>query len=285
MKRTTFLFLITLCSCLSVFVPQAMAAKRALVFGLGRQADPAWAKINGDKDAAIVTKMLRENGFRDVTTLTNEQATKQNMAQAFLDLTSRCIPGDVIYIHYSGHGQLMTDLDGDEALRWKGQRHADWDEAWIPYDAYMSYCKKDDGRKHFCDDDVEKYLAAIRKRIGSKGRLYVVVDACHSGDATRGGEDDEPVRGVDLKFVMPQQPNLPPAKAKTERWLTVSACKPYQLCFELSGSRGGKITNAICQLGSRFFTMNNDELEKYLIKYINEHPGRVTQTPMVTGKK
>lgn len=285
MKRTILLTLITLCSCLAGFCPKAMAAKRALVFGLGQQEDATWTKINGDKDAAAVSAMLRANGFRDITLLTNEKATKQGMAQAFLDLTKRCIPGDVVYVHYSGHGQLMTDLNGDEAERWKGRKHAQWDEAWVPYDAYMTYCKRDDGRRHFCDDDVERFLTAIRKRIGSKGRLYVVIDACHSGDATRGDLEEEPVRGVDLQFIIPRKPDVPPAKPKTERWLTISACKPYQLCFEHKGQRGGKLTTAICELGPKLFTMTNSELEAYLQQYINEHPGRLTQTPMVTGKR
>ena len=28
--------------------------------------------------------------------------------------------------------------DKDEAMRWTG-RHSEWDESWIPYDAYMTY--------------------------------------------------------------------------------------------------------------------------------------------------
>lgn len=264
----------------------ALAAKRAVVFGLGQYEDPAWTRIHGDKDAQLVAEMLRQNGFRDLTVLTNKQATKRGMAQALLDMTRRCVKGDIVYIHYSGHGQLMTDLDGDESERWGRRRHAQWDEAWVPYDAYMTYCKQDDGRRHFCDDDVERFLTAIRKRIGSTGQLYVVVDACHSGDATRGmGEEEELARGVDTPFVIPRQPDIPPAKPRAERWLTVSACQPHQLCFEHSGQRGGKLTNAVCQLGSRLFTVTPAGLQDYLNKYMEEHPGRLPQNPVVSGKR
>ncbi len=48
------------------------------------------------------------------------------MVKAFKRLAARCRRGDIVYVHYSGHGQLMTDLDGDEALRWNG-RHSAWD--------------------------------------------------------------------------------------------------------------------------------------------------------------
>ena len=50
--------------------------KRAIVIGLGEQQDKAWNKINGDKDVPIVQGMLKEAGFRSVTTLVNRQATK-----------------------------------------------------------------------------------------------------------------------------------------------------------------------------------------------------------------
>lgn len=263
----------------------AEAVKRAVVFGLGRQADAAWSTIHGDRDAEVVGKMLRECGFRDVQIVTNEQATKRGMVQALLDLTRRCLPGDVVYIHYSGHGQLMTDLNGDEAKRWQGTRHAGYDEAWIPYDAYQHPCRQDDGRRHFSDDDVETFLSAIRDRIGRHGQLYVVIDACHSGDATRGSGDDEPVRGVDTPFDMPRQYGTKLAQTRPERWLTVSACKPFQLCFEHKQPPSGKLTTAVCQLGARFFTMTARQIEEYLTKYMASHPGRLPQTPMVTGAK
>lgn len=285
-KYTSVILTVLLLSlALLMAVLPATAAKRAVVFGLGQYEDPAWTRIHGDKDAQLVAEMLRQNGFRDLTVLTNKQATKRGMAQALLDLTHRCVKGDIVYIHYSGHGQLMTDLDGDESERWGRRRHAQWDEAWVPYDAYMTYCKQDDGRRHFCDDDVERFLTAIRKRIGSTGQLYVVIDACHSGDATRGMGEEELTRGVDTPFVIPRQPDVPAARPRPERWLTVSACKPYQLCYEHSGQRGGKLTNAICQLGAQLFAITPAQLQEYLNKYIEEHPGRLPQNPVVSGRR
>ena len=259
----------------------AFSASRALVFGLGRQADASWAKINGDRDAALVKGMLQRCGFRDIRVLTNAMATKKNMVQAFVNLEKSCRPGDVVYVHYSGHGQYMTDVNGDEAQRWTG-RHAQWDESWVPYDAQMLYGAKDRGEKHFCDDEVAKYLSRIRKKIGEKGKLYVVVDACHSGDATC-GETDEPVRGVDREFVMPRPQNAKVEAPVKEEWLTVSACKPYQLCFEQKFPVAGKLTYAICLLGKKFFTLTKAQLQAELDAYIQAHPGRLPQNPVVSG--
>lgn len=256
---------------------------RALLFGLGLQKDGAWGKIHGDNDLYYVRQLLDDAGFTDVVQLKNEQATKQGMVRAFMELAKRCGKGDVVYIHYSGHGQLMTDLDGDEAMRTSAS-YAMWDEAWIPYDAYMHYGENDRGEKHLCDDEVDFYLSSIRERIGKKGQLIVVVDACHSGDATY-GEEYEPVRGIDVKFNMPRNETAYTTAVKEEQWLTISACKPYQLCTELKDMQIGKLTYALYALGKRMFTMSNEELQQVLDEYMRMNQGRFPQNPVVSGKK
>lgn len=262
----------------------AVAAQRALVIGLGKQEDKCWAKIHGDQDVALVVQMLTNAGFSDIRTVVNEQAKKKGMEAAFMGLVNRCQRGDVVYIHYSGHGQYMTDLDGDEAERWTG-RHAQYDEAWVPYDAYMTRCDKDQGDKHFCDDEVAYYLTLLRQKIGSNGQLYVVIDACHSGDATR-GDDEECIRGVDSPFEIPRPVSIVEnAKPCPEQWLTISACKPYQLCFEMKEPKVGKLTFAVSLFGDRLFTASKEEIQEYLNFFMENNPSRVTQTPMVSGQK
>ena len=275
------------CFCVVLFlwcsVWTVASTRRALVFGLGQQEDTRWRRIHGDKDVELVVQMLVEGGFTDIRTLMNERATKAGMEQAFMGLISRLERGDVVYVHYSGHGQFMTDVDGDEADRWTG-RHAQWDEAWIPYDAYMTYCERDRGEKHFCDDEVARYMQQVRQKVGAEGEVYVVVDACHSGDATR-GVDDECVRGVDVEFMIPRQFGTEPAKAVAETWLTVSACKPYQLCFEHKSPQVGKLTYALYRLGERLFSMTNGELQAWLDGYMDANPSRLPQNPVVSGKR
>ena len=259
-------------------VSASAVTHRALVFGLGRQEDPSWGKINGDKDIYYVVRMLQDMGYTDIRTLRNEQATKQGMVQAFLNLAARCNSGDIVYIHYSGHGQLMTDIDGDESYKWNNS-HSQWDESWIPYDAYMVYGPKDKGEKHFCDDEIAKYLTVIRLRIGSRGKLTVVVDACHSGDATC-GDADECVRGN-----IPRQTGMKPRKPLQERWQTISACKPYQLCSEMKGRQVGKLTYALYSMDKDIISKSNHELEQYLTSFMEQNSGRLPQTPMVRGKR
>lgn len=258
---------------------------RALIFGLGQYQDESWGTIHGDNDLYYVQQMLTDAGFTDIVQVKNEQATKQGMVQAFMNLERRCGSGDVVYVHYSGHGQLMTDLDGDEALRTTA-RHGQWDESWVPYDACMNYCDKDHGEKHFCDDEVEFYLSSIRGKIGRKGKLTVVTDACHSGDSTRSnGEEEECVRGVDVKFNIPRENDEGAPVAREERWLTISACKPYQLCTELKAMNIGKLTFALYSIGREVFTLSAEELQSRLDAYMEMNRGRLPQNPVVSGKR
>lgn len=79
MSRFVLTVIMVLCSAATC----CGAVHRALVFGLGKQLDTRWAKINGDNDMHYVVNMLQDMGFTDIATLRNEQATKANMVKAY----------------------------------------------------------------------------------------------------------------------------------------------------------------------------------------------------------
>lgn len=275
MKRLLSLLLSLLL--LFSFIPLQGQTRRALVIGLGEQLDTNWSKINGDKDVYYVTKMLQKCGYKDIKTLVNKQATKSNIVSAFKSLSSRCEAGDVVYIHYSGHGQQVTDVNGDED---------NWDESWGPYDAYLNYCKKDKGEKHLIDDEVYQLLMFIRNKIGPKGKLLVVVDSCHSGDSSREAprntscENDSIIfRGALNKFVIPVAKKTK-TRRMSERWLTLSACKSGQLNQEFVKPQVGRLTYILYLLIEQGH-VNMEKIEKMMLKY----PTQLRQTPMLTGEK
>lgn len=257
-------------------------AKRALIIGLGEQQDKAWSKINGDRDVPMVRRMLEASGFTDIRTLVNRQATKAGIVKAFGRLAAECQAGDVVYVHFSGHGQQMTDLDGDEA--------DGYDEAWVPYDACMAYCSADRGEKHISDDELGNMLASIRRRVGKSGKILVVVDACHSGGITRGMEEaaetQEAERGARDAFCIPgKAAPKGTVKQKEENWLTISACKSYESNFELKDKKVGKLSYALCQMLGKDLKLTNAEIEARLRAFMKRNPGRMQQTPVITGMK
>ena len=273
--------------------------KRALVIGLGEQQDKAWNKINGDKDVPLVQTMLKNAGFKSVTTLVNRQATKIGIVGAFKRLTVSCKQGDVVYIHYSGHGQQMTDVHNDEK--------DGLDECWIPYDAYRKASATYHGEKHLTDDELNVYLNAIRHKIGAKGKLLVVIDACHSGDGTR-GDNDEVVRGVEDTLVVDSlngrglyetfemlkslfmgdydKEKIINDKAKplAERWITISACRSDQVNVEMKSPAVGKLTYALWKELKNSDKVNNDEFMRRIRKFVNRNTCSRPQQPEMTGE-
>lgn len=276
MRRLLSLILLT-----AVVVCASAQTKRALVIGLGQQEDPSWRVIHGDKDVPYVTEMLKGCGYRQITTLVNKQATKANIVREMHRLAKVSKPGDIIYIHFSGHGQQMTDINGDET--------DDWDECWIPYDAYLRNCAKDRGGKHLTDDENYDLLLSIRKSIGKSGKMLVVVDACHSGNSTKGiesggedpAEDSVATRGAGVyeRFIV-STPRRKVKDNRNEQWITLSACKSYQENKEMPGRPVGRLTYALYSMWKNH-TLTFANVKSFMAKY---PAGRTGQDPELHPK-
>lgn len=276
-RKLCYLIALIICT-ITATHPIEARTRRAIVIGLGEQLDPSWGKINGDKDVPLVTDMLRANGFTDIDTLTNRRATKAAIVKSFKTLIAKARPGDIIYIHFSGHGQLMTDLNGDET-------DDQWDECWIPYDAFKTYNPKDHGEKHLTDDEIAIYLSQLRLRIGTEGAIAVVVDACHSGDSTRDTADDiGVVRGVLQTFDIPNNgSNSRKPQRVEEQWVTLSACRDYQLNQEYGGV--GKLTHIMVTNWQSFANMEDNQVCDSINRLMQsrKYKGRLPQNPTLTG--
>lgn len=291
MHIKSFLIIVNMLFLLSVSLPLQAQTRRALVIGIGQQEDKAWGKINGDKDVVYVEAMLKAAKYKEVniTMLVNGQATKNGIVKAFKGLVSQCKVGDIVYVHYSGHGQQMKDVHNDEK--------DGLDECWIPYDAYRKPCKKDRGEKHLTDDEVNYYLNTIRDKIGDKGKMLVVIDACHSGDGTR-GDDDEVVRGVEdifdaiKSFIWGTSSSdkgnkkvvNPNAKENRERWITISACRSDQVNFEMKKPAVGKLTYALWTEQKKSGKVSNEEFIRRIRKFVNCNTTSRLQQPEMTGE-
>lgn len=231
--------------------------KHALIVAIANYpTESGWSKINSDNDRTLLVPEFKRLGFK-VTTVQNEQATKQGIIQSLSHLAKQIHPNDYVCIHFSCHGQQMEDDNKDE--------QDGLDEALIPYDAYLFY-KKDiyEGTNHLRDDELEEHLTIIRKKLGEKGSLLVTLDACHSGTADREEEyvedDDASIRGTSAVFssnpffLSPEskkveRKNILPQQKGMSSYCIISACQPFQRNFEtkVEGIYCGTLSYALYQ--------------------------------------
>lgn len=184
-----------------LFLPICLFAqqKHALLIGISdypqyEYADASWDPIHGTNDVHLISPILAKQGF-SIDVLLNEAATHKAIENGLEKLGRDVQPGDIVYIHLSGHGQAVEDEDGDEA--------DGWDEAFIPYDAERSYREEGyHGENHLLDDELNGYLNVIRRKAGENGIVYVVIDACHAGSSARDVEDEDTIyiRGTEIGF-------------------------------------------------------------------------------------
>lgn len=214
--------------------------KRALLIGISNYGntmeDPnKWANISGANDIELLTPLFKEQGF-SVTSLVDGQATHAGITKAFEKLIKKSKKGDIVYVHFSMHGQPFEDLNGDE--------EDGWDESLIPVDAEMHYVEGVyEGKNHLLDDELEVYFNEIRNKLGSDGQLLVILDACHSGTASRG--DDDHVRGTREGFSRSGKVYTPDRTKETNDYFAVAtekeqssvifieACRSYQVNKEV----------------------------------------------------
>ena len=237
-----------------LFLSSAEAKKRALTIFVGDYptATTGWSKIHSDNDKILILETLKRIGFpkENIVCLEDSKATYSAIIEAFKELVQTCQTGDEVYIHFSGHGQLITDIDGDESLRQSRDRY---DEAFIPYDAQIAYNWNGyRGEKHLVDDELSDYLREIERKIGKKGYLMVVIDACHSGDFQRKYSENDEVpfeRGSGDRFDIPlvgrSCQTLPPEAD----CIVITACQSFESNHEckVKGLWYGRLSYAVSQ--------------------------------------
>ncbi len=215
--------------------------RKAFVVGLSNYSKGTnnvtdWNNIHGENDAKLIAKTLTKQGFQVVQILDNE-GTANSIRTKLSNFSKSLKVGDIVYIHFSCHGQPVEDIDGDEA--------DGWDEALVPLDAKKSYSAGYDGKNHLTDDELNGYLKTIRQKVSNKGSVYVVIDACHAGSVYRGTDDEDSIciRGTHIgfsktgKLFVPRINKIGRFKIQHEPdWAdicVIEACRSYQTNCEI----------------------------------------------------
>lgn len=102
--------------------------------------------------------------YRLITDETQEKPTKAAIMAAIDWLVAGLLPGQNVLFHYSGHGGLVRDVNGDEV--------SGLDSCIYPI--------KDGALEMITDDELRAYLAM---RIPAGCKCFVALDSCHSGTA------------------------------------------------------------------------------------------------------
>lgn len=104
----------------------------------------------------------------NIIVLVDKDATRDAILKELERLVAETQPQDFVYLHYSGHGSQVEDLNGDE-------RDDSQDETILPHDARTGEVTD------ITDDELGAFLAQLKAE-----KALIVLDSCHSGTATRG---------------------------------------------------------------------------------------------------
>ena len=143
-------------------------AKKALLIGINRYRIPGGdlrGCVNDVKNLKAVLSTYYGFAGKDVKTVTDYDATQKRMQAEISRLLSGAKAGDVLLLHYSGHGSNVPDKNGDEA------DHRD--EILCPTDL--------DWKNPLLDDWLRQTFDTLPAGVN----LTVIMDCCHSGSNTR----------------------------------------------------------------------------------------------------
>lgn len=156
------------------------AKKKALIIAINRYAPTSgWPDTHAHNDLKLLEQTFQKQQF-STQSLTNENATAAGIRRALHQLYSEAKAGDIIIVHYSGHGQQLFDTNHDEP--------DGLDEAIVPYDApkkveFGNY----KGEKHILDDEIGSWVDQLKLRLSKTGQLFILLDCCYAGTGTRAG--------------------------------------------------------------------------------------------------
>jgi len=206
MSKLFFLFFIVCLISMDFNPVNAEPVKRALIIAIGEYPDSlGWGTISSKNDVTLIKHALEGQGFEEqnMIFITDREATKEGIFNALNTLINSSRKGDIVVIHYSGHGQQISDDDGDEIDK--------LDETLVSWDAPAFYKEGYTGDKHLRDDEFGEMILVLRQKVSKEGQVLVFMDSCHSGTGTRGEKPAVKVRGGTEPMIIPEFESVAPA--------------------------------------------------------------------------
>lgn len=185
----SFIFYIAIVFTLVIINPGSLLAKKsdkhALIIAIGeyKRSETGWSPISSKNDIPLIKNALMSQGFEEenIKMLIDDEADKAGIISALQELENNVSDNDYVVVHYSGHGQQISDNVNKDEID-------GLDEALVSIKAPSRYYagKNYTGEEHVRDEELGLYIVNIRNKVGKGGQVLVILDACHSGTGTRG---------------------------------------------------------------------------------------------------
>jgi len=136
--------------------------------------------VNDSKEVEAYLKSNIPEGKLFLKTLRNEDATRRNVIDAFLNHLSQAGENDTVFMHYSGHGSQ----EPAPPEFW----HLDHDHM---HESMVCYDSRRTINGVYYRDLVDKEFAALIHQVSTKNpHIILMMDCCHSGSGTREHEEE-----------------------------------------------------------------------------------------------
>lgn len=155
-------------STMYIVPPGSTGRRRAILIGINYVGQQGQLSGCHNDVRNIKNYLVQAQGFNENEMLIlmddgqHNPPTKRNIEDAFKRIVEYSQPGDVVFIHYSGHGGQVVDTSGDE--------DDGYDETLIPVDFRTA--------GQIIDDDI---LTMLVKPMRAGVTCTVLMDCCHSG--------------------------------------------------------------------------------------------------------
>jgi hypothetical protein len=203
--------------------------RRALLIGINYTLDPRNRLYGCVNDVRNVERKLRATRqcaeyrvLQDQVAVASEWPSRKNILAALAWLVAGLVPGDRVFLHYSGHGGLTVDRSGDEATG--------LDSCVYPID--------ESGKVETIVDDELRVLLDVPAGC----TLTAVFDCCHSGSCL---DLRYTLKGADAGVCLSEDKRQPKTRGQI---LMLSGCTDQQTAadtVDASGTPSGALTNAL----------------------------------------